>query len=91
MNKNIIKIKRRIKELEHALHEFNILVSEYTDPDDVPCAIDMEICHIEQELCKEYAKLGVLKKFKAALKKLKADCITAAMMRLSDDAKEKWK
>jgi len=34
-------------------------VSEYTDPDDVPCAIDMEICHIEQELCKEYAKLGV--------------------------------
>ena len=91
MNKNIIKIKRRIKELEHALHEFNILVSEYTDPDDVPCAIDMEICHIEQELCKEYAKLGVLKKFKAALKKLKADCITAAMMRLSDDEKEKWK
>ena len=59
MNKNIIKIKRRIKELECALHEFNILVSEYTDPDDVPCAIDMEICHIEQELCKEYAKLGV--------------------------------
>ena len=56
MNKNIIKIKRRIKELEHALHEFNILVSEYTDPDDVPCAIDMEICHIEKELCKEYAK-----------------------------------
>ena len=91
MNKNIIKIKRRIKELEHALHEFNILVSEYTDPDDVPCAIDMEICHIEQELCKEYAKLGVLKKFKAALKKLKADCITAAMMRLSDEEKEKWK
>ena len=84
MNKNIIKIKRRIKEIEHALHEFNILVSEYTDPDDVPCAIDMEICHIEQELCKEYAKLGVLKK-------LKADCITAAMMRLSDDEKEKWK
>jgi len=73
MNKNIIKIKRRIKELEHALHEFNILVSEYTDPDDVPCAIDMEICHIEQELCKEYAKLGVLKKLKAA-------CITASMM-----------
>jgi hypothetical protein len=59
MNKNIIKIKRRIKELEHALHEFNILVSGYADPDDVPCAIDMEICHIEQELCKEYAKLGV--------------------------------
>ena len=56
MNKNIIKIKRRIKELKHALHEFNILVSEYADPDDVPCAIDMEICHIEQELCKEYAK-----------------------------------
>ena len=59
MNKNKIKIKRRIKELEHALHEFNILVSKYADPDDVPCAIDMKICHIEQELCKEYAKLGI--------------------------------
>ena len=58
MNKNIIKIKRRIKELEHALHEFNIPVSEYTDPDDLRGLL-MEICHIEQELCKEYAKLGV--------------------------------
>ena len=55
MNKNIIKIKRRIKELEHALHEFNIPVSEYTDPDDLRGLL-MEICHIEQELCKEYAK-----------------------------------
>ena len=59
MNKNIIKIKRRIKELEHALHEFNILVSEYADPDDVPCAIDMEICRIEQAIDKEYAKIGI--------------------------------
>ena len=83
MNKNIIKIKRRIKELKHALHEFNIPVSEYTDPDDLRGLL-MEICHIEQELCKEYAKLGVLKKLKAA-------CITASMMSLSDDEKEKWK
>ena len=45
MNKNIIKIKRRIKELEHALHEFNILVSEYTDPDDVPWAIDGDLSY----------------------------------------------
>ena len=59
MNKNKIKIKRRIKELEHALHEFNILVSEYADPDDVPCAIDMEICRIEQAIDKEYAKIGI--------------------------------
>ena len=55
MNKNKIKIKRRIKELEHALHEFNIPVSEYTDPDDLRGLL-MEICHIEKELCKEYAK-----------------------------------
>ena len=27
--------------------------------ENVPCAIDMEICHIEQKLCKEYAKLGI--------------------------------
>ena len=27
--------------------------------ENVPCAIDMEICCIEQELCKEYAKLGI--------------------------------
>ena len=59
MNKNKIKIKRRIKELEHALHKFNTLVSEYTDPDVVLLFYCREICHIEQELCKEYAKLGV--------------------------------
>ena len=59
MNKNIIKIKRRIKELERALHEFNILVSGYADPDDVPCAIDMEICRVEQAIDKEYAKIGI--------------------------------
>ena len=27
--------------------------------ENVPCAIDMEICHIEQKLEKEYAKLGI--------------------------------
>ena len=59
MNKNKIEIKRKIANLEHALHEFSIYLSQHSDPDDVPCAIDMEICRIEQELCKEYAKLGI--------------------------------
>ena len=59
MNKNKIEIKRQIKELEHALREFTILVSEYADPDDVPCAIDMQICRIEQTIDKEYAKIGI--------------------------------
>ena len=27
--------------------------------ENVPCAIDMEICNIEQTLAKEYAKLGI--------------------------------
>ena len=27
--------------------------------ENVPCAIDMEICRIEQTLAKEYAKLGI--------------------------------
>jgi len=27
--------------------------------ENVPCAIDMEICYIEQTLAKEYAKLGI--------------------------------
>ena len=27
--------------------------------ENVPCAIDMEICHIEEKPCKEYAKLGI--------------------------------
>ena len=59
MNKNIIKIKRRIKELEHALHEFNILVSEYTDPDVVLLFYCREIIILRRQVCKEYAKLGV--------------------------------
>ena len=78
-----IDIKKRIGNLEDMLHELRQRTKSF-DPDDVPCAIDMEICRIEQELCEEYAKLGVLKKLKAA-------CITASMMRLSDDEKEKWK
>ena len=78
MNKNKIKIKRRIKELKHALHEFNIPVSEYTDPDDLRGLLIQRFGHtqtklIQQELCKEYAKLGV------------------SMTDLSDDEKEKWK
>ena len=27
--------------------------------ENVPCAIDMEICHIERKIEKEYAKLGI--------------------------------
>ena len=27
--------------------------------ENVPCAIDMEICHIEEKISKEYAKLGI--------------------------------
>jgi len=35
-------------------------VPEYADMlENVPCAFDMEICHIEEKLCKEYAKLGI--------------------------------
>ena len=29
------------------------------ESDDVPCAIDMEICRIEQAIDKEYAKIGI--------------------------------
>ena len=53
-----IDIKRRIVELEERL----AILCQYTkplDPYDVPCSIDMEICHIEQKLGKEYAKLGI--------------------------------
>ena len=59
MNKNKIEIKRQIAKLEHVLYEFSIYLSQHTDPDEVPCAIDMEICRIEEELFKEYAKLGI--------------------------------
>ena len=53
-----IDIKKRIAELEDTLHELRNRTKSF-DPDDVPCAIDMEICNVEQKLGKEYAKLGI--------------------------------
>ena len=53
-----IDIKKRIGELEDTLHELRQRTKSF-DPDDVPCAIDMEICNTEQKLGKEYAKLGI--------------------------------
>ena len=53
-----IDIKKRIAELEDTLHELRNRTKSF-DPDDVPCAIDMEICNTEQKLGKEYAKLGI--------------------------------
>ena len=61
-----IDIKKQIGKLEETLG----ILCQYTKPDldavvhydfeqTRSCAIDMEICHIEQELCKEYAKLGI--------------------------------
>ena len=53
-----IDIKKRIGELEDTLHELRQRTKSF-DPDDVPCAIDMEICRVEQAIDKEYAKLGI--------------------------------
>ena len=53
-----IDIKMRIAELEDTLHELRNRTKSF-DPDDVPCAIDMEICNTEQKLGKEYAKLSI--------------------------------
>ena len=53
-----IDIKMRIAELEVTLAELRHRTKSF-DPDDVPCAIDMEICYVEQKLGKEYAKLGI--------------------------------
>ena len=53
-----IDIKKRIGNLEDRLHELRQRTKSF-DPDDVPCAIDMEICNTEQKLGKEYAKLGI--------------------------------
>ena len=53
-----IDIKKRIAELEYTLHELRNRTKSF-DPDDVPCAIDMEICNVEQKLGEEYAKLGI--------------------------------
>ena len=53
-----IDIKKRIAELEDTLHELRNRTISF-DPDDVPCAIDMQICRIEQTIDKEYAKIGI--------------------------------
>ena len=53
-----IDIKKRIGELEDTLHELRQRTKSF-DPDDVPCAIDMQICRIEQTIDKEYAKIGI--------------------------------
>ena len=36
-----------------------VLCQRRIELENVPCAIDMEICHIEQKIGKEYAKLGI--------------------------------
>ena len=53
-----IDIKKRIGNLEDRLHELRQRTKSF-DPDDVPCAIDMEICRVEQAIDKEYAKIGI--------------------------------
>jgi len=53
-----IDIKKRIGELEDTLHELRQRTKSF-DPDDVPCAIDMQICRIEQTIDKEYAKAKI--------------------------------
>ena len=53
-----IDIKMRIGNLEDRLHELRQRTKSF-DPDDVPCAIDMEICRVEQAIDKEYAKIGI--------------------------------
>ena len=54
--KNKIETKMQIAALEK-IHL--VLCQRRIELENVPCAIDMEICHIEEKLCKEYAKLGI--------------------------------
>ena len=53
---NKIETKMQIAALEK-IHL--VLCQRRIELENVPCAIDMEICCIEQKLCKEYAKLGI--------------------------------
>ena len=53
---NKIETKMQIVALEK-IHQ--ILCQRRIELENVPCAIDMEICHIEQKISKEYAKLGI--------------------------------
>ena len=54
---NKIETKMRIAELKETHLS---LCQRRIELENVPCAIDMEICHIEQKISKEYAKLGIL-------------------------------
>ena len=52
------KIETKMKKAE--LKETHLsLCQRRIELENVPCAIDMEICHIEQKISKEYAKLGI--------------------------------
>ena len=53
---NKIETKMQIVALKK-IHR--ILCQRRIELENVPCAVDMEICHIEEKLCKEYAKLGI--------------------------------
>jgi len=53
---NKIETKMRIAELKET---HLVLCQRRIELENVPCAIDMEICHIEQKISKEYAKLGI--------------------------------
>ena len=53
---NKIETKMQIAALEKIRL---VLCQRRIELENVPCAIDMEICCIEQKLCKEYAKLGI--------------------------------
>ena len=53
---NKIETKMQIEALKK-IHK--ILCQRRIELENVPCAIDMEICHIEQKISKEYAKLGI--------------------------------
>ena len=54
--KNKIETKMQIAALEKIRL---VLCQRRIALENVPCAIDMEICHIEQKISKEYAKLGI--------------------------------
>ena len=50
------KTKMQIAELKET---HLCLCQRRIELENVPCAIDMEICHIEEKISKEYAKLGI--------------------------------
>ena len=53
---NKIETKMQIAALEKIRQ---VLCQRRIGLENVPCAIDMEICHIEEKISKEYAKLGI--------------------------------